>query len=72
MDDTCPHAGGSLTEGMLDGDLAICPIHAWAFETRTGRCIEDERCSVATYPVRVENGSVRVQVPPPAPFDIRW
>ena len=62
IDDTCPHAGGSLTEGLLDGDLVICPLHAWAFESTTGRCVDDPSCSVQAYPVRVEAGIVQVQI----------
>ena len=62
IDDTCPHAGGSLTEGMLDADLVICPLHAYAFEIETGRCIDEAACSVRVYPVRVEDGMVKVQI----------
>lgn len=62
IDDTCPHAGGSLTEGMLDEDLVICPLHAYAFESRTGRCVDDESCSVSAYPTRVEDGILQVRI----------
>lgn len=62
IDDTCPHAGGSLTEGMLDADLVICPLHAYAFEIETGRCIDEAACSVRAYPVRVEDGILKVQI----------
>ena len=62
IDDTCPHAGGSLTEGMLDDDLVICPLHAYGFETRSGRCVDEPSCSVSAYPVRVEGGIVQVQI----------
>lgn len=62
IDDTCPHAGGSLTEGMLDEDLVICPLHAYGFEVDTGRCIDDAACSIASYPIRVEDGILQVQL----------
>ncbi len=62
IDDTCPHAGGSLTEGLLDGDLVICPLHAYAFDSATGHCIDEPACSVSPYPVRVESGVVQVQI----------
>ena len=62
IDDTCPHAGGSLSEGLVDGDLVICPLHAWGFEIATGNCIDDPHCSVSSYPVRVEDGRVEVLV----------
>ena len=62
IDDTCPHAGGSLCEGMLDADLVICPLHAYGFEIATGRCMDDDACSVAAYEVRVENGKLQVRI----------
>ncbi len=62
VDDTCPHAGGSLSEGLVDGDLLICPLHAYAFEVKTGHCSDDPACSIKGYEVRVENGMVQVQI----------
>ena len=62
LDDTCPHAGGSLSEGLVDGELVICPLHAFAFEIETGSCLDDAHCSVSPYPVRVENGRILVLV----------
>lgn len=64
LDDVCPHAGGSLSEGMLDDDLVICPLHAYAFESASGHCQEDPGCSVRSYPVRVEAGRVQVEIEP--------
>ncbi len=62
VDDTCPHAGGSLSEGLLDGDLLICPLHAYAFQIKTGHCPDDPSCSVRSYEVRVEGGVVQVRI----------
>ncbi len=62
LDDTCPHAGGSLTEGMIDGDLVICPLHAYAFEIATGHCVDEPACAVSSYPTRVEGGILQVQL----------
>ncbi len=62
LDDTCPHAGGSLTEGMIDEDLVVCPLHAYAFEIATGRCVDDPACSVSSYPTRIESGILQVQL----------
>jgi nitrite reductase (NADH) small subunit len=62
IDDTCPHAGGSLSEGMVDGEQVICPLHAFAFEVRSGHCPDDPGCSVRAYRVRVEDGVLQVQL----------
>ncbi|HLT29441.1 MAG TPA: nitrite reductase (NAD(P)H) small subunit [Myxococcaceae bacterium] len=37
-----------------------CPLHAWPFDVRTGRCPEQPTASVGTYPVRVQDGELRV------------
>src|ERR1700750_2028167 len=36
IDNTCPHRGGPLGEGDLDGRFAICPWHAWRWDVTTG------------------------------------
>lgn len=38
MDDLCPHAGGSLSEGTIDGSDVVCPWHGWQFDIRSGQC----------------------------------
>ncbi len=58
----CPHRGGPLGQGMLEGGLVFCPSHAWAFDVSTGICPDDPDLRVATYPVTVEAGQVLVQV----------
>jgi nitrite reductase (NADH) small subunit len=60
LDGICPHAGAILAEGLIDDDLIICPLHAFAFEVKTGRCVDDETCSVRRYPVRECAGTVEV------------
>lgn len=59
----CPHAGGPLGQGTLDGTLITCPFHAWQFESATGTCMLDDEMRLETYPVRVENGEIFVDVP---------
>ncbi len=60
LDGICPHAGAILAEGLIDDDLVICPLHAFAFNVKTGRCIDDETCSVRRYPIRERDGAVEV------------
>ena len=62
VSDTCPHAGGSLSEGMIDGREVICPIHAWGFDVENGSSPDDPSCVVSVYPVRVVGGAVEVLV----------
>jgi len=62
LENACPHRGGPLAFGDLRGDTVYCPLHAWPFDLRTGRCREFPHASVRTFPVRVEGGEVRVEL----------
>ena len=59
----CPHAGGPLGQGAMEGTLVTCPFHAWQFDSATGACDFNETIRVPTYPVRVENGDIFVDIP---------
>jgi len=59
----CPHAGGFLGLGPLEGYVVRCPRHAWGFDITTGACKTNARYEVTTYLVKVEDGSVFVAVP---------
>ncbi len=58
---TCPHAGGPLGDGDLDGSTLTCPMHGWGFDVRTGACMVDSDKPLATYEVRVESGQIWVR-----------
>ncbi len=36
--DRCPHDGGWLSDGWLEGDRLVCARHGWEIEPCTGRC----------------------------------
>ncbi|XDB00384.1 nitrite reductase small subunit NirD (plasmid) [Sulfitobacter sp. LCG007] len=56
IDNTCPHKGGPLAEGIVHGHSVTCPLHNWVFDLRTGLAQGADSGSVATYPVRVHEG----------------
>ena len=62
VDDTCPHAGASLGEGMLDGDFLVCPLHAYAYDVRTGDC-EEDLTVLPVFRVREANRQLEVWLP---------
>ena len=37
LDGVCPHAGGPLGQGQLDGCIVTCPWHGWQFDVTTGQ-----------------------------------
>lgn len=53
--DECTHAGASLSEGVVDGEIIECPLHGGAFHVPTGRPT-DLPCTLplTTYAVRVD------------------
>lgn len=58
----CPHMGGHLGEGRLDGDIVSCPDHGWKFSVRTGVSPSSELIAVRTLPVRVDGDGIYVGV----------
>jgi 3-phenylpropionate/trans-cinnamate dioxygenase ferredoxin subunit len=66
IEDRCSHDDGPLCEGdWIEEDcLVVCPRHGSQFDLRTGspRSLPAFE-PVATYPVRVVDGIVRVDVP---------
>src|SRR5262245_36185843 len=59
LDNTCPHRGGPLGEGELEGCAVTCPWHAWTFDLKTGESLTDD-LKVACYETKVEGGSVLI------------
>lgn len=56
--DTCPHKGGPLSDGIVHGRSVTCPLHNWVFSLETGAAQGADEGQIATYPVRIENGRV--------------
>jgi 3-phenylpropionate/trans-cinnamate dioxygenase ferredoxin component len=63
LSNTCPHAGGPLGEGKLNGELVECPWHGWQYNVRTGERPENPDFKVACYPVQVDGNLILVTIP---------
>lgn len=71
LNNTCPHMGGSLADGKLEGNVVQCPRHGARFDVTTGKNtgnakiaflkmkVKDTQC----YPVRIEGTDVLVEIP---------
>ena len=59
----CSSDLGPLDQGELDGTEIECPRHGARFDVTSGRatCLP-AIAPVRTYPVRVEDGEIRIQV----------
>ena len=56
----CLHLQGPLCEGRLEGTVLSCPWHGWQYDVRSGENEFDRAIVLETYPVKVEDGEVRV------------
>ena len=62
MDGTCPHMGGPLGEGDLDGNVVTCPWHGWQFDVTTGNCAVRPGTKQTAYPVKTDGDDILVEV----------
>jgi len=64
MDDTCTHAGASLSEGSLDGSTVTCPWHGSTWDCKTGKMIAFgvQLNDLSSYKVTVESDEIFVEV----------
>jgi 3-phenylpropionate/trans-cinnamate dioxygenase ferredoxin subunit len=66
----CSHMNGELARGKLEGKMVTCPRHGSVFDVTTGECVTGPKIvflkfrakAVPTYEVRVEAGSIQVNV----------
>ena len=62
--DTCPHAGGSLGLGKLNGTIVTCPVHGMKFDVTTGCFAGTSSFGVALFPAMVVDGKIMVALSP--------
>ena len=61
VSEMCPHAGGLLSEGDLEGESVGCPLHGSLFSVKTGMVETppaDEDLTV--YQVKIEGGDILI------------
>ncbi len=61
-DNACLHNGGSLGDGILNGEMIICPLHDWQFNVITGESPLDKAVKVETFDVQVSGENVQVKI----------
>ena len=63
IEDTCPHRGGPLSEGMLAEDEVVCPWHGSRFKVTTGAVLTPPaQRNVKSFPVRIVGKDVEVEI----------
>ena len=62
IDNRCPHQGGPLGEGQLDGDWVICPWHGYEYDPKTGEAPDGYGDCAQPYPVEVREDGIYVEI----------
>ncbi len=62
IDDTCTHAGGSLSEGDVAGTTVTCPFHGAEFNITNGEVLgEPAEEGVKSYKVHLEGEEIKIE-----------
>ena len=56
----CPHSYEPLADARFNGKVLTCAHHDWEFDEASGDCIKGKACTLAEYPLKIENGEVLV------------
>ena len=58
----CPHRGGPVGEGELEGNTITCPWHGWQFDIVTSLSTFNPAAKLRKYDVQLEGDDVKVAV----------
>jgi len=76
-DNRCPHMGGKLSQGTLEGTVVTCPRHSSQFDLNDGRVLRWLKASgliaavgkalkpprpITTYSVKVEDDRILIEI----------
>ena len=63
INNTCPHRGGPLSEGEIEGEQVTCPWHGAIFNIKSGEVLGPPAPKgVARYNVRVAGMDIEIEV----------
>ena len=60
--DKCPHKGGPLSQGIVLGKTVACPLHNWQIGLADGQAVAPDEGCTGRFAVRVEAGSVWLEI----------
>ncbi len=62
LDDSCPHKGGPLSQGIVHGASVTCPLHNWVIDLTTGRALGADVGATRAHPLKVEDGRLMLDM----------
>lgn len=64
LENSCPHQGGPIADGYLEGPLVTCPWHAWCFDVRSGKMTLGDFATIPRFDVRDGSDGIFVATEP--------
>ncbi len=70
MANKCPHMGGSLADGNLQGNIIVCPRHGAKFDVTTAKSVGNAKLAFfkmkvkdgTSFPVKVQDNEILVDL----------
>ena len=62
LDGICPHQGGPLGKGRLNGCILTCPWHGWQYDVKTGQHQTNASICHPGFELRVEGQEIFVDL----------
>src|SRR5262249_37499522 len=60
LENACPHEGGQLSAGWIEGEDAVCPLHGYKFNLKTGACATDRKLKARVFGLVAEGGDFKI------------
>jgi nitrite reductase (NADH) small subunit len=60
IQNSCPHKGGPLSEGIVSGEHVFCPLHDWKISMKDGKVQAPDVGCVKKYDVEVVDEAIYV------------
>lgn len=61
IENSCPHKGGALADGITGDGKVVCPLHGHKFDLKTGQGNEGHEC-VKTYKIWQDNSNIVISI----------
>jgi len=61
INNVCPHQGGPLGDGYLEGTVVTCPWHGWQFDVTNGVNPMESTLRTDCFTVKVEGEDILIE-----------
>lgn len=62
LNDSCPHKGGPLSQGIVHDERVTCPLHNWVISLETGQATGPDEGCTQRYPIKLDDGTIFIDI----------